>query len=115
MRPLLIPSLCFSFLNEGIEPFPHPALAVGLQWFRGGDARQRRVPLRARQTQRNRITVRGLDDNHNKDLKSLFKSAAISASTRSGPLRDFYTARVESGMRPTMARLTLARKIASIL
>jgi len=65
--------------------------------------------------QRNRITVRGLDDNHNKDLKSLFKSAAISASTRPGPLRDFYTARVESGMRPTMARLTLARKIASIL
>src|SRR5205085_7237295 len=41
-----------------------------------------------------RITVRGLNDNHNKDLKSLFKSAAISASTRPGPLRDFYMARV---------------------
>jgi transposase len=66
------------------------------------------------QRNRERITVRGLNDNHNKDLKSLFKSAAISASTRPGPLRDFYTTRVESGMRPTMARLTLARKIASI-
>ena len=66
------------------------------------------------QRNRERITVRGLNNNHNKDLKSLFKSAAISASTRPGPLRDFYTARVESGMRPTMARLTLARKIASI-
>jgi transposase len=66
------------------------------------------------QRNRERITVRGLNDNHNKDLKNLFKSAAISASTRPGPLRDFYSARVETGMRPTMARLTLARKIASI-
>ena len=66
------------------------------------------------QRNRERITVRGLNDNHNKDLKSLFKSAAISASTRPGPLRDFYVARVDKGMRPTMARLTLARKIAAI-
>ena len=66
------------------------------------------------QRNRERITVRGLNDNHNKDVKNLFKSAAISASTRPGPLHDFYVARVESGMRPTMARLTLARKIAAI-
>jgi transposase len=66
--------------------------------------------------QRNRehITVRGLNDNHNKDVKSLFKSAAISASTRPGPLHDFYAARIAKGMRPTMAHLTLARKIAAI-
>jgi transposase len=56
------------------------------------------------QRNRERITVRGLNDNHNRDLKNLFKSAAISASTRPGPLRDFYVARVEKGMRPTMAR-----------
>jgi hypothetical protein len=31
-----------------------------------------------------------------------------------GPLHDSYVARVEKGMRPTMARLTLARKIATI-
>ena len=66
------------------------------------------------QRNRERITVRGLNDNHNKDVKNLFKSAAISASTRPGPLHDFYVARVDSGMRPTMARLTLARKIAAI-
>ena len=66
------------------------------------------------QRNRERISVRGLNDNHNKELKNLFKSAAISASTSPGPLRDFYTARVDSGMRPTMARLTLARKIATI-
>jgi transposase len=63
---------------------------------------------------RERMTVRGLNDNHNRELKNLFKSAAVSASTRPGPLRDFYVARVEKGMRPTMARLTLARKIAAI-
>jgi transposase len=66
------------------------------------------------QRNRERITVRGLNDNHNKDVKNLFKSAAISASTRPGPLHEFYMARVEKGMRPTMARLTLARKIATI-
>ena len=66
------------------------------------------------QRNRERMTVRGLNDNHNKDLKNLFKSAAISASIRPGPLHDFYVARVEKGMRPTMARLTLARKIAAI-
>jgi transposase len=66
------------------------------------------------QRNRERITVRGLNDNHNPDLKNLFKGAAISASTRPGPLQDFYLARVAQGMRPTMARLTLARKMAAI-
>jgi transposase len=66
------------------------------------------------QRNRERITVRGLNDNHNRELKNLFKGAAISASTRPGPLQDFYLARVAKGMRPTMARLTLARKIAAI-
>ena len=66
------------------------------------------------QRNRERITVRGLNDNHNPDLKNLFKGAAISASTRPGPLQDFYLSRIAKGMRPTMARLTLARKIATI-
>jgi transposase len=66
------------------------------------------------QRNRERITVRGLNDNHNKDVKNLFKSAAISASTRPGPLHDFYMARIGQGMRPSMARLTLARKIAAV-
>jgi len=62
---------------------------------------------------RERISVRGLSDNYNRDLKNLFKSTA-SASTRPGPLRDFYLALLAKGMRPTMARLTMARKIAAI-
>jgi transposase len=63
---------------------------------------------------RERMTVRGLNDNHNHDLKNVFKGAAISASSCPGPLYDFYVALLEKGMRPTMARLTLARKIATI-
>jgi hypothetical protein len=52
------------------------------------------------QRNRERITVRGLSDNHNPDLKNLFKGAAISASARPGPLYDFYVALLESGLRP---------------
>ena len=37
------------------------------------------------QRNRERMTVRGLNDNHNRDLKNLFKSAAVSASTPSWP------------------------------
>jgi ketol-acid reductoisomerase len=44
----------------------------------------------------------------------LFKGAAIQAATREGPLWEFYEALVAKGMRPEMARLTLARKIAAI-
>ena len=58
--------------------------------------------------------VRGLNPAHNHQLKGLFKSAAIQASTSDGPFRDFYEALVAKGMRPEMARLTLARKIAVI-
>ena len=67
-----------------------------------------------RQRNRERITVRGLNRNHNPDVKNLLKGAAISAIGRSGPLQDFYAALVEKGMRPSMARLTLTRKIAAI-
>jgi transposase len=66
------------------------------------------------QRNRERITVRGLSDNYNRELKNLFKGAAISASTRPGPLHDFYEALIAKGMRPTMARLTLARKMIAI-
>ena len=56
----------------------------------------------------------GLNKNHNQDLKYLFQSVATTASTRPGPFGDFYAALVAKGMKPAMARLTLARKIAAI-
>jgi transposase len=60
------------------------------------------------------VSVRGLNPDHNHHLKDLFKGAAIQASTMTGPFREFYEALVAKGMRPEMARLTLARKIAVI-
>jgi transposase len=59
-------------------------------------------------------SIRGLNENHNHDLKNLFKSAAILASNKPGPFQEFYGALLTKGMRPEMARLTLARKIAAI-
>jgi transposase len=62
-----------------------------------------------------RISVRGLNRNCNHDLKNLLKSAATVASVKPGPFQEFYAALVAKGMRPEMARLTLARKIATIV
>src|SRR5437773_5588477 len=41
------------------------------------------------------VSVRGLDRDHNHQLKDLFKGAAIQASTRKGPFREFYEALVD--------------------
>ncbi len=60
------------------------------------------------------VSIRGLNRNHNHDLKNLFKGAATVAAAKDGPFKEFYEARVAKGMRPEMARLTLARKIAVI-
>jgi len=60
------------------------------------------------------ISIRGLNRNHNHDLKNLFKSAATIAAGKPGPFQEFYAALVAKGIKPEMARLTLARKIATI-
>ena len=60
------------------------------------------------------ISIRGLNRNHNHDLKNLFKSAATIAAAKAGPFQEFYDALVAKGIQPEMARLTLARKIAAI-
>jgi transposase len=61
------------------------------------------------------VEVRGLNRNCNHDLKNLFKGAAVVAATKPGPFAEFYAALLVKGMRPEMARLTLARKIATIV
>src|ERR1700693_2675569 len=58
--------------------------------------------------------LRGLNQNHNHGMKEIFKGAATRASCATGPLHDFYAALLVKGMKPEMARLTLARKIAAI-
>ena len=57
--------------------------------------------------------VRGLNQNHNHEMKEVFKSAATSASRCAGPFHDFYASLLAKGMKPEMARLTLARKMAA--
>jgi len=58
--------------------------------------------------------LRGLNQNHNHQMKELFKSTATSATRCAGPFQDFYARLLGKGMEPEMARLTLARKIAAI-
>ncbi|HEV2521120.1 MAG TPA: transposase, partial [Candidatus Acidoferrales bacterium] len=60
------------------------------------------------------VFIRGLNLNHNHDLKNLFKSAATAASAMPGPFHSFYENLLIKGMQPAMARLTLARKIAAM-
>jgi len=60
------------------------------------------------------LAIRGLNLNHNHDLTNIFKGAATWAAASSGPFQNFYEARLAQGMKPSMARLTLARKIAAI-
>jgi transposase len=60
------------------------------------------------------LAIRGLNANHHHDLKNIFKGAATRAAAVPGPFQDFHAALVARGMKPTMARLTLARKIAAI-
>ena len=67
------------------------------------------------QRSKKQISVRGLNPDCNHDLKNLFKGAAIVASSKPGPFQEFYTALLAKGIRPAMARLTLARKIATIV
>jgi hypothetical protein len=58
--------------------------------------------------------LRGLNQNHNHAIEEIFKSAALSATLRPGPFQDFYASLLVKGMKPEMARLTLARKITAI-
>ena len=69
----------------------------------GRPVRRRRQPM-----------TRGLNRNHNRVLKNVFKGAANAAVARPGPLKDFYDAMVERGMREELARVTLARKLAAV-
>ncbi len=68
----------------------------------GGRARKRRRPA----------ATRGLNRNHNHQLKRLFKSAAMSACA-SGPFKPEYDVRVAQGMDGSLARLAVARKLAA--
>ena len=69
----------------------------------GQPVRRRRTPL-----------TRGLNRNHNRVLKDVFKGAATAATARPGPLQDWYQERLAGGMRAELARVTLTRKLAAL-
>src|ERR1700732_52046 len=89
----------WSYSGFGIET--HSSAEQG---FINGELRRAKKP----------VSIRGLNRNHNHDLKNLFKSVATVAAAKAGPFQEYYDALVDKGMRPEMARLTLARKIAAI-
>jgi transposase len=72
-------------------------------YFENGELHRRRKPA----------LTRGLNRNFNRRLKYVFKSAATSGS-RQGPFRPFYEQLLAKGLKPDLAKLTLARKIAAI-
>lgn len=71
------------------------------------------VDGRARRRRRQPLT-RGLNRNHNRVLKNVFKGAATAATGKPGPLQDLYHGMLERGMRKELARVTLARKLAAL-
>ncbi len=79
------------------------------------DSAQYRVVEGQLQRSKKSVTLRGLNQDHNRDLKDIFKGAATKvSSSNSGPFHDFFEHLLAQGRKPTMARLTLARKIATI-
>jgi transposase len=84
---------------------------LGLRTRNSGEYRYREGKL---QPCRKPPALRGLNVNHNHELKNIFKSAATQAGVSGDPLGDFYQNLLATGMEPPMARLTLARKIAAI-
>jgi hypothetical protein len=67
------------------------------------------------QRSKKKQSIRGLNSNHNHDLKNIFKGASAVAAVKSGPFQRFYAAQISKGIRPEIARLSLARKIAAII
>ena len=86
-------------------------VGLALRTYTSGEYRFERGQLKR---SKKVLAIRGLNRNHNPDLKNIFKGAATWAAGNTGPFQDFYEACVARGMKPHLARLTLARKIAAI-
>ncbi len=110
----------FDALAVALIQTPHRFRTKRQLWAYSGLALETRISAEYRlvegQVRRSKklLSIRGLNKDHNHDLKGLFKGAATMASVRPGPFQDFYQAALAKGIKPTMARLTLARKMAAI-
>jgi transposase len=72
-------------------------------YFENGELHKRHKPA----------LTRGLNRNYNRRLKWVFKNAATSGSRR-GPFQPFYEQLLAKGLKPDLAKLTLARRISAI-
>ena len=105
----------------GILQTPHRFRTKRQLWTYGGvgiktsSSADHQVIKGQLERKKKQVEIRGLNRNYNHDLKNLFKGAAIVAASKPGPFAEFYAELVAKGMRPEMARLTLARKIATIV
>lgn len=78
-------------------------------WVRARDGNWVRMPVQQ---------TRGLNRNHNPTLKQVFKGAAttvIQRACRDDPLYQHYQQLLDGGTKPNLAKLTIARQIASIM
>ena len=71
--------------------------------FEQGELQRRRKPG----------PTRGLNQNYNRRLKKIFKTAALTGS-HTGPFKPYYERLVQRGLSPELAQVTLARKIAAV-
>lgn len=60
------------------------------------------------------VQTRGLNKNFNRTLKAVFKGAALTAIRNNKEFKQYYQRMIDKGIRPEMARLTVARKLAAI-
>jgi transposase len=90
--------------------WPYCGLAVvtrsssDYEWVNGGTRRKRKP-----------IQTRGLNQNYNRTMKAVFKGAAASAVLQHAEFKEYYQRLCAKGMRPEMAQLTVARKLAAIV
>src|ERR1039457_3545614 len=84
---------------------PHRFRTKRQLWAYSGLALETRISAEYRyvkgqlQRSKKQISIRGLNKDHNHDLKGLFKGAATTASVRPGPFQDFYERSLAKGIR----------------
>src|SRR4029450_1122517 len=105
----IIPTVETPWRFRSKRPFWHYAgLAVVTRSTADHEIEEGRVRKRRKQI----IQTRGLNDDYNRRLKSIFKSAATHAC-HCGAYREYYQGLLHTGMREEMARLAVARKLSA--
>jgi transposase len=105
----IIPTIDTPFRFRTKRPFwKYLGLAVVTRSTADHEVEEGRVRKRRKQV----IQTRGLNEDDNRRLKSVFKSAATHAC-HCGAYREYYEGLLKTGMREEMARLAVARKLAA--